>query len=504
MSIETELKLHFAPDDAEYIKQHPLLLAVQQDEPKRLYNTYFDTVDCALLQRGIGLRVRRINDKRIQTVKTAGTVINGLHQRQEWETEIHGDIPDFKLMPKNLLPSRFLHKKNLKNILPVFTTDFVRQTWLIEFNGSRIEVALDQGEITTLTNRIPLHEIELELKAGSADNLYQLALNFQEKIPLIIENRSKAARGYGLYNPCPPQFYKAHEITLSTEATAEEAFAQLLWHCLAHLQANEAMVLYGTHPEGVHQMRVALRRLRSCLSLYKPLIPASTYTELQGEFKWLGSILGMARDWDVFSLNLQQMEEQIDDPKILADLQAIALDFKTRAYTLVRHSLTLPRYSRLLLSFSHWITKRTWRDTLTGEALLALTQPVSDFASQILGQYDKRISKQGKNLIQLPPEKKHKLRILIKKMVYGTRFFASLYSGKTTREFSKSLATLQDDLGVLNDVNIADELLTQASIAADAPVRHFLKGWYAHQQIAHITLLAEHWHTFQQQRAFWK
>ncbi|EIJ42456.1 hypothetical protein BegalDRAFT_1576 [Beggiatoa alba B18LD] len=505
MSVETELKLRFTPEDAEKIKQHPLLVAVQQmGEPQRLYNTYFDTADCALLERGIGLRIRRLGDKRIQTVKTAGAVVSGLHQREEWETEVYSDTPDFKLMPKNLLPSRFLHKKNLRNILPIFTTDFVRQIWLIDFNGSHIEVALDQGEVKTLTNRVPLHEIELELKAGVAENLYLLALSFQDYVPLIIENKSKAARGYGLYAPRSPQFYKAQDVTLTEQMSVEEAFSQILWQCLAHLQANENMVLAGTDPEGVHQMRVALRRLRSCLSLYKPLIPVSSYAELQTELKWLGSILGMARDWDVFHLNIQQMSASVHDAQVLAELQSISSDFKNRAYALVRQSLQTPRYSRLLLSFSSWLTQKSWRTCVDETVLNTLAQPASHFSDQILSSYDKRISKRGKNLLQLSAEKRHKLRILIKKMVYGSRFFATLYPSKSTREFIKSLALLQDDLGILNDLNVADELLTQAGVGLEAPMRYFLKGWYAHQQANQLETLFTHWQTFQQQRAFWK
>jgi triphosphatase len=198
MSIETELKLDI---DSKYIKQflqHPLLkktIYTTQD----LYNIYFDTYEHDLLRNGIGLRVRRIGDKWMQTIKTANQAVNGLHQRQEWEVEINSDTPEYDKFPAKALPTWCAEKNNLNKIKPLFTTNFQRMKWNLEFDdGSKIELVLDQGEVKANNASAALSEIELELKAGSVEKLYEVAEILQQKVPLLIKNQTKAAIGYSL------------------------------------------------------------------------------------------------------------------------------------------------------------------------------------------------------------------------------------------------------------------------------------------------------------------
>jgi inorganic triphosphatase YgiF len=182
MSIETELKLYIDP---KYIKQfldHPFLQNknyITQD----LYSIYYDTVKHDLLRNGVGLRVRRVGDKWIQTMKTANKAVDGLHQRQEWEMEINSEIPEYDKFP----------------VLPLFTTNFQRMKWDLVFDdGSEIELVLDQGEVKANNASVPLSEVELELKAGSVDKLFEVADILQQQVPLVIKNDSKAAMGYAL------------------------------------------------------------------------------------------------------------------------------------------------------------------------------------------------------------------------------------------------------------------------------------------------------------------
>ncbi|EDN67294.1 Adenylate cyclase [Beggiatoa sp. PS] len=426
MATETELKLYIAPEDAEKFMQHPLLQqANSRQAPLKLYNTYFDTPEHTLLQHGVGLRVRQIGKKRIQTLKTADEGLGGLHQRQEWENEISGDKPNYNQFPKKALPKWCADKKNLQKIKPLFTTDFSRTIWdLILDDGTQIEVALDKGEIKTETHSCPLSEVELELKSGSPDKLYQVALTLQNDLPLIIENKSKAARGYALHQFNPPEFHKAGTVKLTANMTTEQAFFHIVWHCLGHLQANEDVVLYGENIEGVHQMRVALRRLRSCLTLYQSLIPKETTKQFRQEVKWITDVLGVARDWDVFALTLQDIQSQ-DNYSQLIDLQAQVADFQKNAYVEVRNALRSPRYSRLLLLLGRWLTQRRWRKKLNAVALKKLEIPIKNFANQVLDSHYQSVKTQGENFVSLNPEQLHQLRISIKKLGYGVRFLSN-------------------------------------------------------------------------------
>ncbi|MEN8218539.1 MAG: CHAD domain-containing protein [Pseudomonadota bacterium] len=492
MSTEIELKLHIAPKNADKLTQHPLLKSANH---KHLYNTYFDSPAHDLLQRGVGLRVRRIGDRRLQTLKTAGNALGGLHQRQEWENDITGETPDYSQFPKGALPNWCAKPKNLEKIGPLFTTDFMRTTWQLTYDGSEIEVALDQGEIKTQTASIPLSEVELELKTGSPDKLYKLALKLQDTLPLFIENKSKAERGYALHKPKPFTYRKAGAVNLNPDMTAEQAFIHIIWHCLGHLHANEDMVLYGKDIEGVHQMRVALRRLRSALNLYKPLIPNKTHAKLRQELKWITSILGVARDWDVFALSLQQMQAPS-----LKGLRKTVARLQARAYVAVRDALRSQRYNRMLLTLGKCLTQRPWRKATK---LSRLDKPVRKFASQILDSHYQGVCRQGENFAQLNAEELHELRISIKKMAYGSRFFAELYPQKVARSFTKGLSHLQDELGILNDGNVASDLLNKAGLDKKAAVRQFLNGWYAHQQMIHLARLEKAWQAFLEQKIFW-
>jgi len=512
MATETELKLHLDPADAGNLMWHPLLQsATCKQVPQHLYNVYFDTAEQDLLQQGIGLRVRCIGDKRLQTIKTAGSGLGGLHQRQEWETEITGDKPDYTLFPKKALPKWCDDEQNISKIKPLFQTDFMRTSWVLLFEGSQIEVSVDQGEIKTEKASIPLSEVELELKSGEAETLFQVALILQKDIPLRIENESKAAKGYTLHQPKAPQFHKAGAMIVTPDMTAEQAFVHIVWHCLEHLQSNEDIVLHGEDIEGVHQMRVALRRLRSCLTLYQALIPKQSHAKLRKKLKWITQILGVARDWDVFALSLQNMQSQEHKlslspiiKKELEALQTTVSSHQIEAYVNVRDALRSQNYNRLLLSFGKWLTKRSWRRKLETTALENLEHPALDFANQILNQHAHSVKEQGKTLAQLELEELHELRIAIKQMGYGTRFFTALYPRDLARPYTKTLSVLQDELGILNDGHVASDILNQAGLSSDTPVRHFLNGWYAHQQVTRLGNLEPAWQTFLEQPIFWK
>lgn len=520
MSVETELKLSLAPEHVDQLVQHPLLKSATLNKaPQHLYNIYFDTPEHTLLQQGFGLRVRRIGDKRVQTLKTAGSGLGGLHQRQEWETEVADDVPDYNRFPNNALPSWCADEENRSKIKPLFATDFLRTTWDLALeDGSLIEVALDQGVIKTSTTYFPLSEIELELKAGSPIKLYKVALVLQKQLPLLIQNKSKAAHGYALHKPSPPTVYKAGKINLHPDMSAETVFIHICWQTLMMMQENEEMVLYGKDIEGVHQMRVALRRLRSCLNLYEPIIPKKSHVKLRGEMKWLTALLGEARDWDVFALNLSKIRASppwpaLNNPLSTAErsifqeqvtqLQARVAEYQSAAYMKLREALRSPRYSRLLLLLGKWLNQRNWREKVNKKTLQQLDSPVTTFATQVIEEQYQAVCQQGKNLTQLSPIQRHNVRILVKKLSYGTRFFTTLYGKRAVRTFQDNLAELQEQLGILNDVNVANQLLNQLQLTDDDPMYLLLISYYNKLKDKYNQKLEPCWQVFLQQPKFW-
>ena len=177
MALETELKLAIAAKDVPALLAHPLL-AAEPSQRQRLVSTYFDTPQRALLGRRVAVRQRRVGRQTLLTVKTAGTVIGGLARRGEWEAPTPPGRFDFVALVDDTALAAELQAL-ASALLPVFTTDFTRRSWLITYRKALIEVALDRGRITSVApggpRSVPLLELELELKEGPPDALFSLA-----------------------------------------------------------------------------------------------------------------------------------------------------------------------------------------------------------------------------------------------------------------------------------------------------------------------------------------
>lgn len=206
MATETELKLLVDPAAIKQLEQHPSLARAAWQDVRLLRNTYYDTPALELAAARIALRVRQQGERYIQTLKTRGQSVDGLHQRGEWEWELESERLDTSLLAAEIWPAELPPAEQLV-LEPVFTTDFRRRLWRLRFDGAEIEVALDQGEVACsgpegarLTD--PICELELELRSGPAAALFALARTLGEQTELRPSDISKAQRGYQLFRQC--------------------------------------------------------------------------------------------------------------------------------------------------------------------------------------------------------------------------------------------------------------------------------------------------------------
>lgn len=201
MATETELKLSIDPGLVETLLCHPLLQRLPKQQ--HLYNTYFDTNDLALTRQRVAVRERRIGEQTLLTIKTAGSSQNGFSRRLEWEGPTEPGAFNFRALVDDPALASSLTALAPK-LVPVFTTDFERLTWLLRVDTSLIEVALDRGAIMAQRGgrqgQAPVCELELELKAGNAAALLVLAAQLEAEVPLSPTDESKAARGYALFH----------------------------------------------------------------------------------------------------------------------------------------------------------------------------------------------------------------------------------------------------------------------------------------------------------------
>ena len=168
----------------------------------QLGNDYFDTENLALRNMDFGLRIRTKNQQYEQTIKTAGKVVGCLHQRPEYNIDIKTKELNLSLFPYNIWPEN-TDIETLENDLQViFSTDFLRKTWLIHQGENVIELALDKGEIFTKSTEPMelINELEIELVSGNEKALFDLAEQLNGVVTMTPGKLSKAARGYTLYN----------------------------------------------------------------------------------------------------------------------------------------------------------------------------------------------------------------------------------------------------------------------------------------------------------------
>lgn len=483
--MEIELKLLVEPESSQNLRDHPLLkqYAVSDSYEQKLSAIYFDTPDNLIRSSGAGLRVRRNGDTWVQTFKAGGCVAGGLHQRHEWESKVDGPVPnlsDLKEVVDRKTPwGKLLRNQDLEaSLQPIFTTNVKRTVWELRLpEGDEVEFVFDQGTLERDKVKETINEIELELKSGDPSNLVEFALELQKDIPLRIGNQSKAERGYALFMTTKPQAVKATKLSLSKKMNIEEAFQAIVQNCLEQIQANEEGVAQFHDVESLHQMRVGLRRLRSALSMFKEVIALPE--ELQQELTWLGDELGAARDWDVLAGSTLAVIKSEDDKREVDAIRQAALDKAKQMHDKAAVSISSPRYTKFILMISNWIQRQEWRNTLFTGDTHRLREPLNAFVREMLKNDQKRLIKRGSQLKGATPESRHRVRIAAKKMRYDTEFFQSLLPKKEVTSYVKELSALQDNLGWLNDVAVADNLLKdlqsgQTELAENAA---FIRGY---------------------------
>ena len=458
---EIELKLVFEPADAFKLSAHPFFAntarvlprcgpRVLETKTRELISVYYDTPDDALRKAGLFLRVRNTGAGFVQTVKTARGDSEFL-ERDEWECNLSSDSPDLAAAEETAL-GPLLSDKVRAALDRRFETRFHRQTFLVEYEGSLIEVAIDQGDIVAGEKRSRVCELELELKSGDRAALFSFAKRLAETVPLTLGIKTKAERGFDLLDGREADFEKARPVEIPAGETCAEAFRIAARNCMRQALVNLPGTRAG-HAEALHQTRVGLRRLRAAISLFSEVVEGPQRQHIAEELKWIAGQLGPARDLDVFISDILEPHRAAfpDDPG-WESIQARILRSRAAAYNAAFAATGSERFRQALLDVGAWIEFGDW----TGGGNRLADEPVADYASAKLAKLRRSIVKTGKHLGSLSIPERHRLRIRAKRMRYGSEFFGATFGGKgRAKRCAKALAALeklQDTLGVLNDI----------------------------------------------------
>ena len=510
MPTETELKLQLAPRHLARLREHPLLKRAREHATRQLYSVYYDTPGLDLWRAGIALRLRRVGERWVQTIKGGGNAAGGLHQRDEFETEISAPFPDFAVLGQTAMAAHFASPALRAQLKPLIVTEFTRTSCVLTpAAGAAIEASIDCGELKSGDATAPICELELEVKAGPAWHAFQVALQLLATVPLLVDDRSKAQRGIALHLQTPPAPCKTPSSPVTADMTCNDSFKVLLLACVAHYSANQRGMLEGADPEYLHQMRVALRRLRCVLSIFAPLFPAAVLAPPVTEARWLARTLGEARDWDVFAAGtLPPVTAHYAQHAGLTAMTRSAAYLRKAATRHARQAVTSARGQGLLLSLGAWISAETWLEALDEMQQNELQRPAAQFAQTVLAAALKRVRRRGRNFSDLAPTDLHRLRIAAKKLRYATEFFTPLFGHKAARDYRTALARLQEALGACNDAvkmtHLGEDASRKLTGATAHEARGIMLGWSAGMQHAGREHLRRRWKEFRAAEPFWK
>jgi inorganic triphosphatase YgiF len=495
MALETELKLRIAPEDMERLKRHSFLrsLSGERATTRKLYSVYFDTPDLQLHHARMALRLRRVGKQWLQTLKGGGGVQAGLHQRNEWEMPVAAEQLDFAAL--EAAGASPLAPGLRKQVQPLFVTDFTRSIRMVQFEGAVVEIGMDSGEIRAGNAVHIISELELELKSGEPLQLFRLALALLDIVPLEIEATSKAEYGYRLHAPMKAAVSKAQTPKLAAHATVQEALQEMIWSCLFHLQANVSGALQKTDDEYLHQVRIALRRLRVVLSMTAKHRGDAELQALRALIAELGTALGRSREWDVFvAQTLPSIAQDRNSKAIARQSEKLRQHYHQRVHAALQNG----DFQRLLLRFGAWMNGAYWQHAADAKDL-------SHFAGKILQKRSRKVVRLGECLQhKADAGQLHALRIACKNLRYSAELFVSLYRAEQTKPYLAALEKLQDRLGEFNDhvvaLRLLDELAQEKPQPAIAPIREQIES--AHS--IRMSELRKAWKKFARLAEFWR
>ncbi|MEI7843639.1 MAG: CHAD domain-containing protein [Gallionellaceae bacterium] len=495
MAIETELKLHISPAHLLRLKRHPFLRSLTGEKPitRKLHSIYFDTPELYFHHHEMALRLRRVGKQWGQTLKGGGSVHAGLHQRNEWESLVPNqqlDLAELELQGATYFPPDLIN-----HLQPLFVTEFKRTIYLVKYEGALIELSIDSGEVRAGKLVHEISEVELELKSGESLSLFRLALALLDVVPLEIEATSKAEYGFRLLHPPKAIVIKARIPELSAEIDVKCALQDMVWSCLLHLQENVAGTVGKSDDEYLHQVRVALRRLRIVLKMISRLRADPELASLQSEVAELASILGTSREWDVF---VTQTLPACD----LSDAEAKALIKQSELIRRQQHQqldaiLKKGKLQRLLLQVGAWMNGRYWSEDPPHQKLLK-------FAPKIFQQYKRKVLQFSEKINSHSEiSELHVLRIACKNLRYSIELFASLYATKKIRRYLNALIKLQEVLGEINDHVVALQLLAKIGKPTRQKLIARLSDEIEHGHDRRLKKLRKKWTQFANQQDFW-
>lgn len=403
--MDTEIELKFLVSDA-IIPLIPSLITqfaktVTNKPSKSLKNAYFDTPSRELRSLDIGFRTRCADERCEQTIKLAGEVVGGLHQRPEYNLPIESNRPNLMAFDPSIWPHGMQIDTISDNLFAIFSTHFIRRTWLIETqNGAKIEVVLDKGEVAASGQAEAINELEIELVTGERSELFAFADLLVSQNNIRLGLYSKAARGYRLADETPLQpDAEIGFVKLKQHATQEQALIEAIGFGIRFVQKHEQCYFDKPSLKTLKRVTDGISLIRHSFWLFDDIVSKDSTVHLRNELKWLLSELAWVENaiqLKTYTSKRHAFYKKISNAPVLAqvinDLKELQPSIED-IFALF-HSA---RYNRLLLSLTTWLINKQWRMFWGQSELQHAENAVVDIAHRLF-------DKDWKNLHQLLPK----------------------------------------------------------------------------------------------------
>lgn len=450
---------------------------------KHLVSTYFDTPDLVLRARGISLRLRRSGRTGEQTAKFSGSFALGLAERPEFNAAFAGRVPDLSRFPE-AVAAELARLVDGRPLVPLFAMRVTRRRWdVTTAAGDRVELALDRGHVSAGSRRADIREAEFELVEGDRRALFDVARLALDGIAFHFSAAAKSDLGYALLDGeiGPPRPVQAVDADLDGDMSVEQAFQLILRSCASQISANVAAIRADRDVEGPHQLRVGLRRLRTALKIFAPVLAPGSADELAAEAQWLGAEVAVLRDVDVL---IDELVAPLNESGEVAALIGLLEKRRAAARQRLDAAMADRRVGRFLIDLLAFTEGRGWLSpTDVGQSSL-LAAPIDGFAEATIARLRRKVVKLGRDPEALTADERHDLRKRFKRLRYAYDFFEPLIAKPVRRKLLPRVKAAQDVLGVLNDIHMAHVMLDGVKgvgqLAGEVErAKGYCLGWHA-------------------------
>jgi CHAD domain-containing protein len=512
---DLRLLLDLAEADLARFKQSPTLAAAQLRRPvtRRLAQVYWDTSELSLGRAGLALAVETAGQRRSQLLRRVNPAAGNLRAPAQQVAPLAGDGLDPSRLA--LLPGAdpaLIAGLAREMLVPVFAIDLTRMIWTVQDGDLTVSVTLETGWIEAGAGKIAFRQVALAPVAGPPAPLFDIALRLHDEVALRLAARDPAQLGYGLIAGTDWWAGAASAERLEPGMTLRAAILAIGRVAGTELRAAMARLERDCAPEPIHQARVAIRRLRSLLSVFRDVLPATPCRSLGQELGALGGILAEAREFDVLLADtVEPLIRASGEAACLAPLRAAALARRTRAAVTIAATAAGHDFARLSCRLAEFFDAGLW-PAPESEPATALDQPCLAYAKAALRKRHRALEKAGAMAGSLAPDQLHKLRISAKKLRYAAEFLEALFAARRVKRYVAALKGIQDHLGTLNDAVIARALLEQlappasgapADERADGKAEGLVAGWAAAQVARSRAEFAQALKIFTKTRRFW-